>query len=72
MNNYAGPGGPEFIEKQADDFINGAFSAHGAFAEMPSLKARQAIKSLVAAPYPASPARSVRNTPSAHASPMSF
>ncbi|CAE7179092.1 unnamed protein product, partial [Symbiodinium pilosum] len=23
MNNYAGPGGPEFIEKQADDFING-------------------------------------------------
>ncbi|CAE7459594.1 GIP [Symbiodinium sp. CCMP2592] len=24
MNNYAGPGGPEFIEKQADDFINGS------------------------------------------------
>ena len=23
MNNYAGPGGPEYIEKQADNFING-------------------------------------------------
>ncbi|CAE7417632.1 unnamed protein product [Symbiodinium natans] len=24
MNNYAGPGGPEYIEKQADNFINGS------------------------------------------------
>ena len=53
MNNYAGPGGPEFIEKQADDFINGAFAAHGALAEMPDLESKQTFTCSAHAASPA-------------------